>query len=88
MSIPSSDLYPPLPNTEAYGQSTAEFAVLPGSIAYRNWLRLLRDGKISYGEFIDWTTPGRFPTPKERLRDMLATVIAGFGGMTWRRWNK
>lgn len=74
-----------VPETEAYKQTTAQMAVLPGSEAYRRWLELLLRGEITYGEFIDWTTPGYYPTRRERLSDLFETVFAGFRGMTLRK---
>ena len=48
-----------LPSTEALGQETSDFAVLPGSTAYERWAELLRGGEITYDEFIDWMSPVR-----------------------------
>lgn len=74
-----------LPSTEALERDTGELLVIPGSVAYEHWLQLLREGKITYSEFIDWTTPGRFPTPRKRLAEFLRTLLAGFTGVVWHR---
>jgi hypothetical protein len=36
----------------------------PGTLLYHEWAKLLRDGKITYAEFIDWITPERPHRPR------------------------
>lgn len=76
---------PTPPSSEAFEQDTSEWAVLPGSPAYRRWLELLRDGTISYEEFTDWTTPGHFPSRRKQWLSFLETLRSGFAGFVWRR---
>jgi hypothetical protein len=45
---------PKRPLTEAAGQRTGEMAVLPGTRVYHAWAENLRNGQISYDEFVEW----------------------------------
>lgn len=69
-----------VPNTDASESPATQWAVLPGSPAYREWLGLLQRGEISYDEFIDWTTPDATRSLAQRLRDAARTIRAGLGG--------
>lgn len=43
----------------------------PGSLLYHRWAEQLREGQITYDEFIDWITPMRRPTLMQRVLQAL-----------------
>jgi hypothetical protein len=57
-------------------------AVIPGSAAYREWLISLRQGDITYEEFIDWTQVSSPIEKRAGLRTTLRRFLAGLLG-TW-----
>ena len=74
---PSSEI----PSTDASTRPRFESAILPGTYLYEEWLDLLREGTITYEEFIDWTTPLSYGTLFESLLEALHAIVSGLMGV-------
>jgi hypothetical protein len=70
------------PPTEARWQHTSDFEIIPGSVGYQKLADRLRNGDVSYGEFINRTTPSAPElSPINRLIRNIRILLAGLVGV-------